>query len=239
MMSMFSKSSDVKVAVRPPHLQRNYRSTRQKKKEDHAAIDKVLPPKRAVSTQSSSQLSDESASSMYSYLIDPKVVYKFRIIQFNTLTASANVIATYFNLDPTSMDEWSSFSPLFSVFRVIGARLTVNPCNTGSTSTTNGRPWLVVCPEVGLSSTAPASGQKCFDGPLARLISPLPGMPHKDYQFTFPQGVLPMMWQAIGGSGQEPWAGGWGQFSVYGQTAGASDTYQTAIEIFVELSGRT
>jgi len=157
----------------------------------------------------------------------------------STLSAGTNTLAGYYNLDPTLGNEWSSLATLFSVYRVKGARLTINPGNSGSTSATNSRPWVIVSPEVGTSSSTPSNPQNCLDGPYARMISLLPGMPHKDYQFDFPHGVLPLLWQSIASSGQEPWAGGWGEFAIYGQTAGASDQYQTALELFVEFSGRT
>jgi len=250
-MFTFSKPtpiSDAKTVFKPPLAHRSLFKTRKLRKPEQKGRDDAVVRSRSgrshltdpkdgssfVGTPASS-----NSSSVYAELVNPNLVYTFRVVQFNTITASVNVITGYQNIDPTTGNEWSSIAALFSVFRVVAAKLTVIPTNSGSTSVTNGRPWLAVSPEVGLSSTAGASGQAVMDGPGARIISLLPGMNHKDYQFDFPHGTLPLMWQAIGGSGQEPWAGGWGEFQFYGQTAGASDSYQTAIEIFVEVSGRT
>jgi hypothetical protein len=194
------------------------------------------------SSASSSSLSSTSsgAQSIYADLVDPNLVYKFRLVQLSTITATSSVLSGYVNLDPTSGNEWSAITTLFSVFRVVGARWTVVPDVAYTTSSPgSSKPWLCIAADVGQSSVAPANGQAVFDGPNARIISLAPGMNHSDYQISFPNGSLPLMWQAIGGSGQEPFAGGWGQFSYYGQTAGTSDSWQTAVEIYVEVSGRT
>jgi len=241
---MFSSASkESKVAV-PPHRLRSFRKTRkisakELKNRDTTVAAYTASVRSSSSSSSSSSLSSSSSdAAIYSYLIDPKVVYTFRLVNLYTITASVNVIAGYQNLDPTGLNEWGSLTNLFSVYRVKGARLTIVPTNSGSTSTTNGRPWLIVSPEVGQQSVTPSNGQAAMDGAASRMISLLPGMPHKDYQFDFPNGILPVSWQLMASS-QYPYAGSWGEFAYYGQTAGASDSYQTVIEMIIECSGRT
>jgi len=235
-MFAFTKSpqKDEKKAQVALSFDKNRVRQRPKSKKELQFISRVVVPKRALSAAQG----ESDLSGAYSFLVDPKLIYEFRLVQLQTLTAAVNVLAGYVNVDPTASDEWSSMSGLFSVYRVKTARLTICPINSGSTSTTNGRPWLIVATEVGLNSVTPNNGQKAMDAPNSRIISLMPGMPHENYQWQFTKGTLPLSWQALTGS-LEPYAGAWGQFSFYGQTAGASDTVQTAVEIVVEMSGRT
>jgi len=233
-LKAFSPATDAKElpsGVVPPAVSmKKPQSKRKTGKEDRKKIASIPKPLVLASSGAASSVG------LSSYLVDPDHIYTFRLVGISTLSASVNTILNVVNLDPTASAEWSSLIAIFSFYRTRSARLTVVPLQNGN-SGTNSRPYAIVSPDPGLYNTPPSNAFTCFDGAAARMFSLAPGMPHKDYQFELKN--LMTNWASTSSPIAQPYAGHYGQFTVYAQTVGASDGVQYGLELVVEFTNRT
>jgi hypothetical protein len=186
----------------------------------------------------SAEFTSSASSAMLASLVDPDLVYEFRLVSSGTATASTNIWFGSVNLDPTATSEWSSITSLFAMYRLRSARVTVVPApDTGATGKSN--PYIAASINLGEIGTNPGSLNAAMANPNGRMISLTPGMPHRDYQWFTGNISSRFQFQETSGGSLDPYAGAYGQFEYYGFSNGASSTFQYALELEVELRGRS
>jgi hypothetical protein len=171
-------------------------------------------------------------------LVSPTQEYEFRTVNSGSITASSGIWAGAPKFDPTVQAEWSSFSAIFDEYKVIGAKITFIPYFSSSGSTELGTvgPFVVCGANLGSFGTNPTSVANCMECANARVIYLSPGGPHAQYAVT---ALTPHLeYQTMGSSGT-PYAGAYGQFSVYGSDFFSStNIISYTIELFVKLRAR-
>jgi hypothetical protein len=179
---------------------------------------------------------DSSSSMVYASLVDPDVIYTFRFVSSNTVTAVTNIWNGSANLDPTGSSEWASISALFGQYRLRSARATVVPApDTAATGKSN--PYIAAGINLGEISTSPGTLNAAMAVPDGRVITMIPAMPHRDYQWTTGDMSSYFQFQLVGTTGT-PYAGAYGLFWYYGFANGTSSTFQVVYEYEVDMRGR-
>jgi hypothetical protein len=165
-------------------------------------------------------------------LIDPRTIYRFRLIDFNSFSSSgAGVLAAYISCSPsvTSFSEYSSLTNLFTEVRLVAARLTI--CNVNPHA--DGYATGFVKSDVAMNyndlsvSTTPSSVLAVLDNAHSWL-HPLGKSSHSQYvaKVSSNREFADTATPAPG-----PYAGCTGQFSIYQSALTASTTY---IDYFLE-----
>jgi len=178
-----------------------------------------------------------SSSAVMASLVDPDVVYDFRFVSNTTATAASSVWAGSVNFDPTSTSEWSSVSSLFLMYRLHSCRVTVVPGGFLPTTPGSSNPSLGCAVNLGEINTTPSTVNLAITPPNGRVISLLPGMPHKDYQWTTGDVSNRFEFQIVGSPGTV-YAGSWGQFQYYGFAPATTTTFFMMFEYIVQMRGR-
>jgi hypothetical protein len=238
--SMVSGSmSDVKVKPAVCLCRTRYEGKDKARKKAHAPEDLRLHLGLVAALRTpAAELGSSASSAVMASLVDPDLVYVFRLISSGTATASTNIWFGSVNLDPTATSEWSSITSLFNMYRLRSARVTVVPApDTGATGKSN--PYIAASINLGEISTNPGSLNAAMVNPNGRMISLIPGMPHRDYQWYTGNIASRFQFQETSGGSLDPYAGAYGQFEYYGFSNGASSTFQYALELEVELRGRS
>jgi len=172
-------------------------------------------------------------------LVDPSVVYHFRIVQLRTFTAVANVWQVNNNLDPTQVAEWTTIDALFDEYKLVRAKVTLLAQNGSDTTTPyTPDPYVAGAFSLGRIGTAPANINSVLENPDSRLVSLLPGYPDSHYIFDTGDMSKVFGWLTIGGT-QEPYAGWYGQFEMYGTSLGTVDVGTFLFEFEVALRCRS
>jgi hypothetical protein len=177
-------------------------------------------------------------TSLFASLVSPTQEYEFRTVNSGTITAGSGIWAGAPKFDPTTQAEWSSFSNLFDEYKLIGAKITFMPYfnSSGSTELGTPGPYVVCAANLGSFGTNPTSVANCMETANARVIYLSPGGPHSQYVVEC---KTPHLEYQIMGSGGTPYAGAYGQFSVYGSDFySSSNMIAYVIELFVKLRAR-
>jgi hypothetical protein len=170
--------------------------------------------------------------SMARSVLDPRSVYRFRLIDFNSFsTSGAGVLAAYISCSPsvTSFSEYTSLTNLFTEVRLVAARshiCNVNPHADGYATGFVKSDLAMNYNDLSVSTT-PASVLAVLDNahswlhPLGKsTVSTYSAMVSKDRQFADTAAPSP-----------GPYAGCTGQFTIYQSALTASTTY---IDYFLE-----
>jgi hypothetical protein len=166
------------------------------------------------------------AVSMARSLLDPRTIYRFRLIDFNSFASSgAGLLSGYISCSPgvTSFSEYTSLTNLFTEVRLVAARIHI--CNVNPHA--DGYATGFVKSDVAMNyndlsvSVTPSSVLATLDNahswlhPLGKsTVSTYSAMVSKDRQFADTATPAP-----------GPYAGCTGQFSFYQTALTASTTY--------------
>lgn len=209
----------------------------------HALVRKFRGSSDAKADPRVTALDDESDESMVtslaSSLVSPTSEYEFRLVNSGSITASSGIWAGACKLDPTSAAEWSSFDALFNEYKVVGAKITFLPyfASSGSTELGTVGPFIGVGVNLGAFGTNPTSLPNVFECANSKVMYLMAGGPHEQYTMT--TRVNDLQWQAIG-SGGTPYAGAYGQFSVYGgDFYSSTNIISYVFELFVRMRARS
>jgi len=224
---------DGKVVSRFVLLRTKYEGKDKLRRKSHKSKD-LAPHSGLVAALHSTAVS--STGTPMSSLVDPDVVYDFRFVQNSSATAVSSVWSGSNNLDPTASSEWSSISSLFLMYRMHSCRVTIVPSGALPGNATS-NPTLGVSINLGEVSTTPTSINGAVSPPNGRVISLLPGMPHKDYQWTTGDVSSRFEFQVVGTSGT-PYAGAYGQLQYYGFASSSAATFFILLEYIVQMRGR-
>jgi len=202
----------------------------------HGSSDAKADPRVTV-------LEDESDESMMSTLasslVSPNQEYEFRMVNSGSITASSGVWAGAVKFDPTSAAEWSSFDALFNEYKVVGAKITFIPyfASSGSTELGTVGPFIGLGVNLGAFGTNPTSLPNCMECSNSKIVYLMSGGPHD--QYVMHTKVNDLQWQVIGSAGT-PYAGAYGQFSVYGgDFYSSTNIISYVFELFVRMRARS
>jgi hypothetical protein len=191
-----------------------------------------------VKLQSDEPLLSSGMTSLFASLVSPTQEYEFRTVNSGTVTAGSGIWAGAPKFDPTVQAEWSSFSALFDEYKLIGAKITFAPYfnSSGSTELGQAGPYIICGANLGSFGTNPTSVANCMETANARMIYLSPGGPHSQYVVEC---RTPHLEYQTMGSGGTPYAGAYGQFSIYGSDFySSSNMIAYVIELFVKLRAR-
>jgi len=159
-------------------------------------------------------------------LLDPRTIYRFRLIDFNSFsTGGTGILVGYISCDPatTSFSEWASLINLFTEVRLVAAQVTV--CNVNPHS--DGYATGPIKSDVAMNfndlsvATAPSSVLATLDNAQSWL-HPLGLADRRTYQAKVSQG---REFANTATPSPGPYAGCTGQFSFYQTALTASTTY--------------
>jgi len=178
--------------------------------------------------------------SLMAGLVNPLQEYTFRMVNSGSITASSGIWAGAPKFDPTTQAEWSSFDSLFNEYKVVWARITflpftISPLSSGGNGATG--PFVICAANLGAFGTNPTSVANCMEPSNAKVINLSPGAPHSQYvHYT---AVTDLEFQVIGSAGT-PYAGAYGQFSIYGSDVGMTTSIISyVLELGVTLRARS
>lgn len=178
------------------------------------------------------------ADSLPASLIDPKTIYRFRLVNTGTLSSSAGTWLGYFNLDPTAVTEWSSISALFNEYRLDAAKVTFVPMIVNSLNPAFSAPRLMVNIDLGVIGSSPANIGVVAENPNSKYLGLCPGMPYDNYSIEVKGLSNDFNWQIASASGT-PYAGWYGECQFAGTSANTADSVAYMLELVVQVRSRT
>jgi len=175
----------------------------------------------------------EESNNVMMSMLDPQATYLFRLTGWSDLTPAATVIAQAINFDPSSSSEYSSLSAIFGTVRLHSCTLHITPNHASSVTTL--MPPIFVGADGGKNSVTPASKNAVIECPISRIFPSLAvqtlSVQYKAYN---------MEWATVAAPVPGPYAGCYGQFSVYGDGFTiATAIFTFMVEKFVEFSSRS
>jgi hypothetical protein len=179
-----------------------------------------------------------SSIDLASTLVDPNVVYTFRLVAWSNMASSiGGVVSGFSNFDPTGNAEFTALKGLFGLVRLKESRFTITMFNPHSDGYATGQiraPIFISC-DGGKNSTTPTSVQSVIDCPRSKMIS------------TGDTGTHTLVYKAkdvpfadVAAPAPGPYAGCYGEWQWYASGLTASITYATfMIEYVIEMTART
>jgi hypothetical protein len=200
--------------------------------------DGKMEAKREVSEELD-PVSVVAVSSLSKSLMNPNVVYPFRLVAMGSLTSSiGGVIAGFVNFDPSVSSEWGSINALFDQVRGVRNKITIaniDPHADGYATGPTKNPYYISCDQ-GKNSVLPTSALQVMDCPDAKTFhSASTRIAEMTYHYPKSMNWAPTATPATG-----PDLGCYGEWQIYGGGFAGSTQYLVyVVEFFIELRSRT
>jgi len=179
------------------------------------------------------------SQSVLSAMLDPNELYVFRIPAAFSITANGSgVMAAFENFDPSASTQWSAISSLFGMCRLKETTLTwvnQNPFFNNSGGSAYPEPPVVISANSSINGVIPLNYDSVIGVPTVRMFS----LASPATQVMSYKSVKNLNFASTASPAVGPYAGCWGQWSIFANTLANGEVYGTYIVVkVVELSAR-
>ncbi len=178
-------------------------------------------------------LDAKSSSSKSVFGRGPQTTQRIRLTTTGLRSASSGIAALAATFDPTSFTDYSSVASMYGEIRIRKARITLVPYRSNTTSDVY--KGIAIATDMSLTTTTPTVGSDVWSIEGCRVWYSASTGQAQSFEAKIPA----MSWASTASPAPGPYAGCYGQFSLYGQDFATSQTvFQWYLECEYEVRNR-